>query len=126
MSLSAPGWWVLTGFLTWGLSAVRLLSILVLLGAMACSQGNSLDCPVGEYCVFTTYSGGEFCASNCACNVGSPCGAPDACPTYCPDAGTENLCPQGLVCGPAALCGGCDGQACPVSFSCVPPAQQQI
>jgi hypothetical protein len=65
--------------------------------------------------------GGPTCAPFCGCSLTNDCSDPFACPSLqCPDAGSENLCPQGLVCMEATPCEGC-GVACPVSFACLPP-----
>jgi len=44
-------------------------------------------------------SGGYTCTPPLIpCNCSPACNAPNACPLFCPDAGTENVCPQGLIC----------------------------
>ena len=93
--------------------------VVAALGARACSQSTFPNCSTGEACWLLPAA--DVCAPFCECSLIDDCSNPLACPsTLCPDAGSENFCPQGLVCMPAIPCETC-GVACPVTFACLPP-----
>ncbi len=82
----------------------RLLCVLAGLGAMDCSSSPQIpNCPDGGYCTLLNglpwTSGSYTCTpAPIRCNCSMACNGPDPCPLTCPDAGTQNVCPQGLVC----------------------------
>jgi hypothetical protein len=116
-----------------------LLCVLAALGAMGCTSQGYPTCPDGGLCTLLNpglpwTSGGYACTPPLIpCDCTSACNGPRPCPLYCPDAGTDNLCPQGLVCKagvnyPTPCVDYCDGFDCPEPPKtpapppvCVPP-----